>query len=121
MAGKPSAHITIHGIPQVKAAFELRELAVSPAAVRPILSGAGMIIESAAKARAPVLTGTLRRSIHHEVSGYEVSVGTDLEYAPYQEYGTRYMSPRPFLRPAIDETRGEVLAFVSAGLKGIAA
>lgn len=115
MAAK--ATITIHGVPEVKAAFRLAEAQVSEASVRPLLSGVGMIIESNAKGRAPVRTGTLRRSIHHEVSGYEVSVGTDLEYAPYVEYGTRYMSPRPYLRPAIDETRGEVLSFMSAGLQ----
>ncbi len=28
-------------------------------------------------------------------------VGTNLEYSIYQEFGTRYMAPQPFLRPAI--------------------
>lgn len=32
----------------------------------------------------------------------EAYVGTNLEYAPYQEFGTRKMAPQPFLRPAID-------------------
>lgn len=32
-----------------------------------------------------------------ENEGY---VGTNLEYAVYQEFGTRYMAPQPYLRPA---------------------
>ena len=32
----------------------------------------------------------------------EAYVGTNLEYAPYQEFGTRTMTPQPYLRPAID-------------------
>ena len=32
---------------------------------------------------------------------YTAYVGTNLFYAPYQEFGTRRMAPHPFLRPAI--------------------
>ena len=32
----------------------------------------------------------------------EVVVGTNVEYAAYQEYGTRNMEAQPFLRPAVD-------------------
>ena len=28
-------------------------------------------------------------------------VGTALDYGTYQEFGTRYMAPQPFLRPAV--------------------
>ena len=50
---------------------------------------------------APVGGGRLRGSIDYEVKGSEGFVGSPLEYAIYQEFGTRYMSPQPFLRPAI--------------------
>jgi len=33
-----------------------------------------------------------------ELEGY---VGSALDYAVYQEFGTRYMRPQPYLRPAI--------------------
>lgn len=37
-------------------------------------------------------------------------VGTPVEYGVYQEFGTRKMFPRPFLRPAIDiEAKGAPL------------
>lgn len=35
-------------------------------------------------------------------------VGTGVEYAPYQEYGTRHMAPNPFLRPSVRETIREM-------------
>ena len=54
-------------------------------------------------------TGRLRASITHrvemesgEVVGY---VGTNVEYAPYLEFGTTRMKPRPFMVPAIERNR----------------
>lgn len=35
--------------------------------------------------------------------GTAVVVGTNVEYAPFVELGTRKVDPRPFLRPAIEE------------------
>jgi len=36
-------------------------------------------------------------------------VGTPVEYAIYQEFGTRKMNAQPFLRPAMDVVSGEPL------------
>lgn len=36
-------------------------------------------------------------------------VGTPVEYAVYQEFGTRKMNAQPFLRPAMDVVSGEPL------------
>jgi HK97 gp10 family phage protein len=57
-----------------------------------------------------VRTGRLRGSITWRVgvdaeSPY-VDVGTAVYYAVFLELGTRYMAPRPFLRPAL-EAAGE--------------
>ena len=43
---------------------------------------------SYAKALAPVDTGALRNSLTHSVSGDTVSIGSNIEYAPYVELGT---------------------------------
>lgn len=32
---------------------------------------------------------------------HEAFIGSNIKYAIYQEFGTRYMGPQPFLRPAI--------------------
>jgi HK97 gp10 family phage protein len=46
-------------------------------------------------------TGELQNSIHHNVDDHEAYVGTDVEYAKYQEYGTSRIPARPFLGGAI--------------------
>lgn len=51
-------------------------------------------------------TGRLLASIHHTVDGATAAemyadIGADTNYALFLELGTRYMAPRPFLRPAL--------------------
>ena len=47
-----------------------------------------LLVERTAKEKAPVETGTLRRSIHTELHDKYGEVGTNLHYAPYVEFGT---------------------------------
>ena len=65
----------------------------------------GMAAEGYAKRACPVDTGNLRNSISHAVESGEdaVYIGTNVEYAPYVELGTRRMAAQPFLRPAATE------------------
>ena len=50
-------------------------------------------------------TGDLRRSIlsFYENNGLTGVTRAGMHYAPYVEYGTRYMAAQPFLRPAFYE------------------
>jgi HK97 gp10 family phage protein len=57
------------------------------------------------RAKRIVDSGRLRDSITFKVSGDEVRVGTNVEYAPYLEYGTYKTDQRPYLRPALDGKR----------------
>jgi HK97 gp10 family phage protein len=52
----------------------------------------------------PVRTGFLQSTIYYSVTVEDMNVelGATAEYASYVEYGTRYMSPRPYIRPAVD-------------------
>lgn len=53
------------------------------------LNRACLVIENEAKRECPVDTGMLRDSITHRVeNGNTGIVGTNVEYAPYVEYGT---------------------------------
>lgn len=67
-------------------------------------------VENRAKQLAPVDTGRLRASVTHDLGrdaeGLVARVGTDVEYAPHQEFGTVRMPAHPFLRPALDAVRG---------------
>lgn len=63
-----------------------------------------------------VLTGRLRQSIAHAVTfeGQAVvgKVGTNVEYAPFLEFGTRRMEARPFLRPTLFRERKRIAAIL---------
>ena len=108
---------------------------VSSANIQGALGKACAVVERAAKQKAPKDTGALRRSITSKVEGSEGVIFTPLEYAPYIEYGTGLFAegkgrsdvpwayqddkgewhttngqrPQPFMRPALDENREEIL------------
>lgn len=49
-----------------------------------------------------IRTGNLRNGITHDSDETSAAVGTNIEYAPYVEYGTsKYPTPRPFIKPAL--------------------
>lgn len=69
------------------------------------------IMKEAAREAAPVMTGRLKLGIHSstrtkgpgisegEVTASSRDGGAEREYAAYNEYGTRYMAPQPFMKP----------------------
>ena len=60
-------------------------------------------IEKDAKRSCPVDTGRLRGSITTNIiSTYSGECGTNVEYAEYVEYGTRYQSAQPYFEPAVE-------------------
>lgn len=66
------------------------------------LEEVGLVAEGYAKRACPVDTGRLRNSITHIVDEgtRHVVIGTNVEYAPYVELGTRHQKAQPFLKPA---------------------
>ncbi len=52
-------------------------------------------------------TGTTKRSIALTIkdAGLTAEVEPTTEYAPYLEYGTRYMEAQPFVKPAYDKQK----------------
>lgn len=64
------------------------------------------MLEADSKLNCPVRTGTLKRSITHEVSQDEDSiigaVGSNVEYAPYVEWRKKFFSE------TIDKDQGEI-------------
>lgn len=76
-------------------------------------------VESQAKETVPVLTGNLRRSLSVQpLDPFHVLVGTDVEYAPYVEYGTHRMAAQPYLTPAVELARPVFTARLSAVFRG---
>lgn len=114
----------------------------TPAQVEQTLMKACALVERSAKQKAPKGDGVLRNSIKSTVVGDKGIVFTPLEYAPYVEYGTGLFAenggrqdvpwsyqdwegnwhstsgqnPQPFMRPALDENRGEIKRILEEGL-----
>ena len=110
--------------------------------VEAALGTACALVEAAAKQKAPKGNGDLRRSITSKVENMEGVVYTPLEYAPYVEYGTGLfaenggrtdvpwcyqddegewhstsgMPPSPYMRPALNENREQILRLIKEGL-----
>ena len=62
--------------------------------IEPILEKACLIVENDAKLGCPVDTGVLKSSITHVVEDEVGMVGTNVEYAPYVEFGTGLFSSK---------------------------
>jgi HK97 gp10 family phage protein len=83
--------------------------AVLDAAIRVAIIEANAAGKATAKAEVAVDTGNLKNSIQGHMTGKLSSeIVTGVEYAPYQEYGTRYQSGKQYMRPAAKKA-GEVL------------
>lgn len=78
---------------------------------------AGKEVEGEARAKAPVDTGRLRESITSSPDGLSCEVGTNVEYAIYQEFGTYKMKAHPFLIPALKDKSEEVKQIIKDSIK----
>lgn len=82
----------------------------------------GILVAQRATGKSPVDTGRLKRSITHSMPkqqgrmSYRVDIGTNVEYAPYQEFGTRFMEPHSYLRPALKESRKDVINLIAKNI-----
>jgi HK97 gp10 family phage protein len=50
-------------------------------------------------------TGRLANSLKADIQGVNATVFTNVDYAPFLEFGTRKIEPRPFLFPALEQER----------------
>ena len=114
-----SIRVTVIGQRELDAKF--KKLAVETGAI---------IIRNDARNRITSRTGKLRRSIKvgrakKTRDGMAVDIGTDVWYAHLVEFGhdwvvkgaTGHVSGRPFLTPALDSRKDEVLSAISFKVK----
>ena len=62
-------------------------------------------------------TGNLRDqqdSLTYRKNEHEIRtiIGSNVEYQPYHEFGTRFMNARPHLRPTLIENEQQILRFI---------
>jgi len=60
-------------------------------------SNQGKMISSMGSVKMLQDTGTLRRSVDEWYNNNEAGIGTNVEYAEYQQLGTKYIPSRPFI------------------------
>ena len=79
----------------------------------------GLFVEGESKKLSPVDTGNLRGSIEHDIDAEQaiVRIGTNVEYAVFQEFGTRYQKGKAFLRPAAENNTEKIKNIVADYLK----
>lgn len=88
-----------------------KSLVKSKSELQGVIDKAAAVCEAEAKQDCPVDTGNLRGSIHTTKGDLEDIVGTDVEYAPYVEYGTYKMSAQPYMQPGADAARQRLNEF----------
>lgn len=101
MPFRPSFGVEVDGMAAAKAAV----LNISPAAravMADYIADAALIVESEARRRVRKRTGTLAASIRTDTSesGLTASIGTDVFYGRFVEFGSRGKRARPWLHPA---------------------
>lgn len=130
-----SIEVTSHRIEVIQAKDE---------AVAKALETIGRVAERYAKELCPTDTSRLKNSISHQVDDETVYVGTNVEYAPYVEFGTgkfaeggggrptpwsyqddkgnwhttNGMKPQPYLKPAIENHLDEYKQYLKDELQG---
>lgn len=92
-----------------------------PAELDAVTGAAARMIEQRAKGRAPVASGKLRDAIHVERNGladYAVVAGnTEVFYGHIVEHGGVRMPAHPFMVPAAEESREEIIAMAAGVLR----
>ena len=137
-----STEVRLEGLEQI---FELVDGVTDIRKVQGALRKACALVERSAKQNAPKDTGALRRSISSRVEGTTGIVFTPLEYAPYIEFGTGLFAetvgrtdvpwhyqddegvwhttsgqkPQPFMRPALDQNRTQIIDILEEGITNV--
>lgn len=77
-----------------------------------------------AEALVPVRTGKLYRSIDYSLEQVPYNIGpivgelfANTDYAHFVEYGTSMMAPRPFIRPAYEAHKHELMEAVEESIR----
>lgn len=115
----------IEGLAELKSKLKALESKIPDVMEKAATDGA-LVGERYTKEGSPVKTGKLRRSYATRTeskSSDEVMIrtGTDVDYAPPQEFGTSRMSGKPHLRPGFLNHKTEIVKAVSNKIKELIA
>ena len=122
---------TVLGWDELRRKLRQLETAVAAKAVLAAVEAGALVIENQSKENCPVVTGSLRRSLHHETVESNadtavVDIGTDLVYARRvhdgfvgaDSLGRHYnQAGNPYLLSAYEEKKNEAMSETSAALR----
>jgi len=128
--------VKVEGLAELEKRMRELEPKLAKAALRSAVNAGSQVIKKEAKALAPVNTGRLARKAiyvarsrgesHSHRETYKVGVrlgrkeaqkGMDAFYWWYLEYGTKFISARPFMRPAFEKKKNEAFEAIKKKLK----
>ena len=95
-----SIELDVRGLSETIASLERKKAAI-PKALKIATHNMAEKIAASAADYAPVVTGTLRDSIHVEDMSDGSLVVAEAPYSAYVEYGTRYFTGRAYLGRAV--------------------
>ena len=128
----------ITGIKELKRAMDKLPDELKKGAERRVLGAGAKPIVKAARSKVPKQSGLLRKSIGQKVKKtkgeYSARIGprTNMggmvvrdgvsrfsdpnKYSHLVEYGTSHSAPQPFIRPAVESAKSEVVSAMAVGL-----
>lgn len=135
-----TATVKLQGFAELAAKLKELPQNISKNALRAGVSAGAVVIKNEAKRSVPVDTGTLKRAIYHKQAREQSNqykqvfiVGVksgkryqkvgkkqrnfDAFYWRFIEFGTRFISARPFLRPAFEKKKFEAIEAIKNKLK----
>ena len=109
----------IVGMARLSATLRRLQAERSTAMAEAIAAGA-QDVRDAAKRNLPRRSGRLARRVTVKITpdGLAATVGTELDYGTFLEFGTRRMAARPWLRPAFLGLRGRLRARLARAAAG---
>lgn len=102
----PQVNITITNIAQIKHAFGVAPMEMTKQldiAIKKTL----FRIQASGSPKTPVLTGRLRASWYSKFGNLRGETGTNTNYDVFVHEGTRFMTGRPYLKDAVEDTNTE--------------
>ena len=115
--------VEVKGLKELQRNMEriVKDLAGNP--MMKAIAKAVLLVQRSAKKNAPVDTGRLRASITPDIVTRDTVVkglvGSNVEYAGFQEFGTRFMKGKHYLQRALNENASRIARLINNAIAGI--